>query len=736
MDLSTLNTEQMAAVLTIRGPLLVLAGAGSGKTRVITYRLAYMLREGIRARNILAVTFTNKAAFEMRERAKGLAGKRARGSTISTFHALGSRILRTFPEKVGLKKGFTITDGGEQIGSLRRILRELKIDDRRFDCAEIMSVISQAKNAGLNAEGFRASGGDLSEYHVPGFDGDKDWDDEYRLAAIEAYERYELMLRNQNLVDFDDLLLLTLHLIRGDDEIREMLQDKWRYIMVDEYQDTNGAQLDLMKLLAGERRNLCVVGDDDQSIYGWRGADLTNILSFEHQFEGAKVVMLETNYRSTGNILAVANAIIEKNAERYGKTLKAHAGQGDPVKIVAMEDEDGEAEELARTVTALVAAKVSLSDIAVLYRSNVQSRAIELAFRTEQIRYRVVGGMDLFDRKEIKDALAYLKLLNNPEDEQALRRIINYPPRGIGETTLKRIDDWARSRHMAMPDALEHLAEIPNVSDKAANALHEFTAMMTAHRKLLKRQKASTVAKKILDVVGLESVVFAATDNAASAARRVDNVREIVRQVERYEQRVKKHKKYQKREEEMVEAIKRKQADEGLSQEEQDELDFIDEDLVDLDLQASLEGFLSDLLLSGWQEGDSKKEDKDEEVVLSTIHASKGLEWPHVFMVGVEEELLPHRRTLQGDGDVAEERRLAYVAVTRARQQLTMSYTSNRTRYGKVVPTVRSRFLEDLPDEVVLRKEGDMAPERTEDEKEEIALDWRKKIRAQLGIEG
>jgi len=735
LDLSTLNREQLQAVLTTEGPLLVLAGAGSGKTRVITFRLAYLIREGVRAKNILAVTFTNKAAFEMRERAKGLAGKRVRGSTISTFHALGSRILRTFPDKVGLKKGFTITDGGEQIGSLRRILRELRIDDRRFDAGAIMAVISQAKNAGMDAERFRAAGGDLGAHHVPGFDADKDWDDEYRAAAIEAYARYELMLRAQNLVDFDDLLLLTLHLVQKEAEVRELLQDKWRYLMIDEYQDTNGAQLDLMRVLAGERQNLCVVGDDDQSIYGWRGADLKNILSFEQHFDGAKVVMLETNYRSTGNILAVANAIIEKNTERYGKTLKPHAGEGDPVKVVSMEDEESEAEEVARTVLNLLSAKVPLSDIAVLYRSNVQSRPIELAFRTAQIRYRVVGGMDLFDRKEIKDALAYLKLLNNPEDEQALRRIVNYPPRGIGDTTLKRVDDWARREHMALPDALAHVERVPGVSDKAANALHEFNQLMTKHRRLLRRQKASTVAKKLIDAVELESVVFASTDNAASAARRVDNVREIVRQVERYEQRVKKNKKYQQREAELLEAMRKKQAEEGLSEEEQEDLDLVDDDLVDLDMQASLEGFLSDLLLGGWQDGDSGKEDKDDVVVLSTIHASKGLEWPHVFMVGVEEELLPHRRTLEGDGDVAEERRLAYVAVTRAREQLTISYTQNRTRYGKIIPMTRSRFLEELPEDSVARKEGDMAPERTEEEKEAIAQDWRQKIRAQLGIE-
>ena len=727
LDLSTLNREQLEAVLTTQGPVLVLAGAGSGKTRVITFRLAYLIREGVRAKNILAVTFTNKAAFEMRERAKALAGKGVRGATISTFHALGSRILRTFPDKVGLQKGFTITDGGEQIGSLRRILRNLRIDDRRFDAGAIMAVISQAKNAGMNAAAFRAAGGDLGAHHVPGFDADKDWDDEYRAAAIESYDRYEAMLKAQNLVDFDDLLLLTLCLLKEDDEIRGLLQHKWRFLMIDEYQDTNGAQLELMRILAGERQNLCAVGDDDQSIYGWRGADLKNILSFESHFAGAKVVKLETNYRSTGFILDVANSIIEKNTDRYGKRLKAHAGQGDRVKLVAMEDEDAEAEEVARAVLGLIAANTRLSDIAVLYRSNVQSRPIELALRTAQIRYRVVGGMDLFDRKEIKDALSYIKYLNNSEDEQALRRILNYPPRGIGDTTIKKIDDWARQRHQPFGDALRHVRDVPGIPDKAEEAVQAFLSVIDQHKKYLKRQKASTVAKKLLDAVGLEAAVFASTDNASGAARRVDNVREIVRQIERYEQRVKNTAKRRAYEAEL---------DKALDEDDEDDDDDVKlEDLIDPEAHASLEGFLSDLLLSGWEDGGSSKEDKDELVVLSTIHASKGLEWPHVFLVGVEEELLPHRRTLEGEGDVSEERRLAYVAVTRAREQLTVSYAKSRTRYGRIVPTTRSRFLEELPDEAVERREGDMRPERTEEEKTAIELDWRAKIRAQLGIE-
>ncbi len=709
LDLDSLNREQLEAVLTTEGPLLVLAGAGSGKTRVITFRLAHLLEKGVYPKQILAVTFTNKAAFEMKDRARRMAGKSVRGATISTFHALGAQILRAYPERVGLRAGFTISDAADQLGTLRRILRSLRIDDRRFDVQRIMAAISHAKNAGLDPRRFRAAGGHLSS-------NDPLDSDEYRVAAIEAYDRYQENLRAQNVVDFDDLLILTVRLLADDSDVLLRLLHRWRYLMIDEYQDTNGAQLELMRLLAGERRNLCVVGDDDQSIYGWRGADVANILSFGEHFPGAKIVKLETNYRSTARILDVANAIISQNPKRFDKRLKPAAEQGDPVRVVSLEDEDTEAQEVTNAILALIAKGTKSSEIAVLFRSNVQSRPFELAFRAAQLRYRVVGGMDLFDRKEIKDALGYLRFLHNADDEQSLRRIINYPPRGIGDTTVARLDDWAREQHLSLLDVLPRV-NATTVPDKAAQAITELLATFNTHRKMLRRMKPSTVAKRLFEAAGLEANLFASSDSAATAARRVDNVREILKQIERYESRTKAQAKWS--------------AWEEATDTEADDDDLFESAPVDQD--PTLDGFLRDLALGGFEEG-GQREDKDEAIVLSTIHAAKGLEWPHVFLVGCEEELLPHRRTLEGDGEIEEERRLAYVAVTRARRHLTLSYALHRARFGKIMPRDRSRFLENLPDDAVVRREGQVKQDETPEEKEAVARDWMQKIRSQLGI--
>ena len=621
LDLSTLNPAQLEAVLTTEGPVLVLAGAGSGKTRVITYRLANLIQGGVRARNILCVTFTNKAAFEMKERAQKLVGRALRGVTISTFHALGAQILRLFPEKVGLRPGFTITDSGEQIGTLRRILRSLHIDDRQFDAKRILAVVGAAKNAGFDADRFRAAEGNLPTPVSALELKDEVLAAEYRVAAIEAYTQYESALKTQNVVDFDDLLLLTLGLLRSDSDVRERLQRKWHYIQVDEYQDTNGAQLDLVRGVAGEARNLCVVGDDDQSIYGWRGADIANILGFERHFPGAKIIKLEMNYRSTGHILSVANAIIAQNPNRFDKTLKPAAEEGQAVKVVAVEDEDEEAEQVAATALSLIAGGVAAKDIAVLYRSNVQSRPLELALRTAHVPYRVVGGLDLFDRKEVKDCLSYLRLLNNPLDEQALRRVINFPPRGIGDGTVKKLDDYARNCGRTLCDVLDEADSVPGLTARACDAVAEFADILNRHRKKLERVKPSTVAKRLIEAVRLEETLFESSDNGVVAARRVDNVRDIVRQIERYEQRLKR--KAERADEALrAERIMAEAAAEPAADEDEEDED--DWGAFDAQDGVSLSGFLSDLALTGWDDDSGSKEDRDEAVVLSTIHAAKG----------------------------------------------------------------------------------------------------------------
>ncbi|MCC7386026.1 MAG: UvrD-helicase domain-containing protein [Deltaproteobacteria bacterium] len=715
LDLETLNREQREAVLTTEGPLLVLAGAGSGKTRVITYRLAKLIQDGIKPRQILAVTFTNKAAWEMRVRARNLVGKSLRGATLSTFHALGVRILRDHVEQAGLRAGFTITDAGDQVGTIRRILRDLRIDDRKFDAKRILSAISRAKNAGLDAGAFRER---IEELSIPELK-----DDDYRLAAIECYARYERSLRAQNVVDFDDLLLLTQRLLERDAEVLEKLRRRWHFLMIDEYQDTNGAQLTLMRLLAGDRQNLCVVGDDDQSIYGWRGADIENILRFGQHFPKAKVIKLETNYRSTGNILAVANAIIEQNTRRHDKRLRPAADLGSKVRVVAADDEEAEAAMIAEAINDLSAGGAVPSEIAVLFRSNVQSRPVELALRTAGIAYRVVGGMDLFERREIRDLLGYLRLLDNPDDEQSLRRIINYPPRGIGDGSLEKIDDWARERGLPLQDGLAQVYEIEGVSPKAADAITTFLALMDEHRKLLRRRKIGTVARKLVEAIAIESALLGSSDSPSVSARRVDNVRDILKLIDRYEER--------KKSERARNAV--------LTAPPPTEVDGVEVDLGPADddeplEEATLTGFLGDLALGARDEGGSRK-DRDDQVLLSTIHAAKGLEWKHVFLIGVEEELMPHARTVDVDGEVEEERRLAYVAVTRARQRLTASWARSRTRYGRIVPRERSRFLEGLPEDAVEYYDGEVKEARTVEEKEEIAQSYMAQIRARLGLE-
>ena len=737
VDLSGLNPEQLEAVITTEGPLLVLAGAGSGKTRVITFRLARLISTlRVDPRAILCVTFTNKAALEMKQRAKQLVGRSVRGTTISTFHALGARILRAHPDAVGLREGFTITDGSEQLGTLRRILRTLRIDDRRFDAKRIMALISSAKNAGVDPAGFRELEGEL-----PGLPSSMQEDEDYQLATIEVYERYQRALELQNVVDFDDLLLLTTRLLQNRPDVQRRLQARWRYLMVDEYQDTNGAQLDMVRALTGPQRNLCVVGDDDQSIYGWRGADVRNILGFEEHFEGAKRLMLLTNYRSTGHILHLANAVISLNPGRYDKALRPASHDGEKVTVTSMEDEDAEAEQVAARILSVVESGTAPADVAILYRSNVQSRPIELALRAAHVPYRVVGGMDMFDKREVKDALSYLRVLHNPDEEQALRRIVNWPPRGIGDTTMKKVDGFARDAQLSLLDAMARVDEIEEISARAATAVLELVALFRSHRRLLQRQKASTVTKKLFAAVGMEGHLFQTSDDAASAERRVENVRAVVRQLERYEQRTKKQAKKAELEAKLGPALFGQDAAAGEGLDEPALPPGFD-DGVDLDLEGdedlapeaelgSLQGFLADLALAGFEDGKTK-EDRDDKVVLSTIHAAKGLEWPHVFTVGWEEELLPHKRTLDDGGEIAEERRLAYVAITRAKAFLTISWARQRARYGQVVKRTRSRFLEDLPEEHVRMQDGNVRPPRTEEEEKAIAMDWMAKIKADL----
>ncbi|HEX9573887.1 MAG TPA: UvrD-helicase domain-containing protein, partial [Myxococcales bacterium] len=455
LDLSRLNPQQRAAVLQTEGPVLVLAGAGSGKTRVIAHRVVHLLDRGVPARAILAVTFTNKAAAEMRERIARLAGdrQRCRGLTVSTFHAFGVRVLRDQGARLGLPERFAIFDAGDQGALVKRLLREVKVDDRRFDLGRVLSILSRLRTSG-----------------EPGHP-----DDEYELIAAELLPRYELGLRTMGAVDFDDLLLLPLRLF-DDREVLDQYQRRYRYLLVDEYQDTNEAQFRLLSLLAGVRRNLCAVGDDDQSIYAWRGAQVRNILGFEAKFPGARAVFLEQNYRSTGAILEAANAVIGKNPGRKAKRLWTDRGRGANVRVVCAPDDDAEARYVADEVLRVAYEdKVPLGEIAVLYRTNAQARPLEEALRLSGVRYRVVSGTSLFDRKEVRDLIAYLRAALNPRDEVSLLRIVNVPARGIGDQTVARAQELARARGVQVWEVLcAGAAELAHAAERIA----EFVALL------------------------------------------------------------------------------------------------------------------------------------------------------------------------------------------------------------------------------------------------------------------
>jgi len=670
LDLSQLNPQQRAAVLQTEGPVLVLAGAGSGKTRVIAHRVVHLLDQGVPARAILAVTFTNKAAAEMRERIVRLAGdpekhnfffgrQRCRGLTVSTFHAFGVRVLREHGARLGLPERFAIFDAGDQGALVKRLLREVKVDDRRFDLARVIAILSRLRTSG-----------------EPGRP-----DDEYELIAAELLPRYELGLRAMGAVDFDDLLLLPLRLL-DDREVLEHYQRRYRYLLVDEYQDTNEAQFRLLSLLAGVRRNLCAVGDDDQSIYAWRGAQVRNILGFDAKFPGGHEVFLEQNYRSTGAILGAANAVIGKNPGRKPKRLWTDRGRGANVRVVSASDDDAEARYVADEVLRVAYEdKVPLGEIAVLYRTNAQARPLEEALRLSGVRYRVVGGTSLFDRKEVRDLIAYLRAALNPKDEVSLLRIVNVPARGIGDQTVARAQELARARGAPVWEVLRAGApELAHASERIAG----FAALLERYGERLTRSGFSGAARDLCEEVGLFEEARRGAQSAQAQARRVEALEGILRQLAEFEQRGR-----------AAGPTTTATPTATLPPDEDDTL------------PSGLPGYLARLAL------DSKDADGDpgDAVTLMTLHGAKGLEWRCVFLCGLEEGLLPHsgrgfddasaEASAEGVANLEEERRLAYVGMTRARERLTLTRAAKRLRRGKLVPRTPSRFLDDLPAELV-----------------------------------
>jgi DNA helicase-2/ATP-dependent DNA helicase PcrA len=636
VDLSHLNPPQREAVLTTEGPLLVLAGAGSGKTRVITHRICHLLDKKVPARAILAVTFTNKAAAEMKERVVHMAGQRALGVTLSTFHAFGAEVCRQHLSKLGFPKKFAIVDTGDQLALVRRAMRERQIDDKTFDPRRVLTLISRAKNSGRVPEPKPEGQGD-----------------ELDLVAHLVFPLYQLALKAQGAVDFDDLLVFPSQLFAQDPEVKAKYAGRFRYVMVDEYQDTNKAQLELLMHLGGEHRNVCVVGDDDQCIYSWRGAEVRNILDFERLFPGGKAVRLEQNYRSTQLILDAANAVIEKNPDRRPKRMWSEVKAGPKITVVAAPSEEEEARWVAGEVKRAIAEGVSPDEIAILYRVNGQSRFLEEYLRERQVRYEVIGGSEFFDRREVKDVIAYFKVIANPKDEVSLLRIVNVPSRGIGDVTMERLTAWALANEVPLWTALGRAAEVDTLPQGAAEKVAEFVALIERYRRAFNKGNLAAVTRELLGEIDFVGTARASAPSLAAGDRKAKAVAQVIDSLEAYEKR------------------------EGP--------------------KASLLTYLNRLALDTRDEEDEPQHLAGR-VTMMTLHGAKGLEWKLVFMVGLEEDLLPHSGMQGEPPNPQEERRLCYVGMTRARERLVMTRATQRIKRGREVPRTPSRFLADIPE--------------------------------------
>jgi DNA helicase-2/ATP-dependent DNA helicase PcrA len=630
--LDGLNEAQRTAAEQIQGPLLVLAGAGTGKTRTITYRMAHMLSEGIPPEQILAVTFTNKAATEMQQRIANLVGlEQAERLTVGTFHSICCRALREHAPEIGLPKWFTICDAADQQTAVKTAMRDLRIPEKSIRPRLAQSRISLLKNQLESPDEYAA----------------RTAGDENTIAHI--YARYEENLRRQKLLDFDDLLIFTLKLLREHKGVLKQFRNRWRYIMVDEYQDTNGPQYEIVKLLAGTRKNLCVVGDDDQSIYSWRGADVRKILGFEKHFPGAKIVRLETNYRSTKQILEAANRVIQNNIARHPKVLRSHIGEGEEVVMMEMLDEEDEAGFIASEILFQVnREEACYSDYAILFRTQTQPRTFEARLRASNIPYRLVGGMSFFDRKEVRDILSYIKLLVNPDDESSLLRIINCPPRGVGKTTIERVLAWATAQGISVNQAFGQANKIEGVPAKGGKAVTHLLSQLDSVKK--SGGSLVDVLKALVSRIDYRAEVERCYPDLEARQVRWAAIEEIFNFAENHERRTKK---------------------------------------------ASLGSFLEELALSAAEDREEQKDSEGDKVTLMTLHAAKGLEFPCVYLVGVEEGILPHARSLE-EGTEDEERRLMYVGITRAQKTLTISCARERARFGKREAREPSRFWKEM----------------------------------------
>jgi DNA helicase II / ATP-dependent DNA helicase PcrA len=636
--LNGLNPEQQNAVKATDGPLLLMAGAGSGKTRVLTHRIAYLIVEKrVNPYNILAITFTNKAAREMKERIRKMMGGASEEIWISTFHSMCVRILRRDIDRMGFNRNFTILDTTDQQSVIKAILKDKNLDPKKNDPRAILGSISSAKNELIGPEEYEKSAGGYFEQTIS-----------------EVYKDYQKRLRKNNALDFDDLIMMTIQLFQRVPEVLEYYQRKFQYIHVDEYQDTNRAQYMLVKLMASRFRNLCVVGDSDQSIYRWRGADIANILSFEKDYPNATVILLEQNYRSTKRILLAANKVIENNLNRKKKNLWTENPEGNKLVYYRADSEQGEAQFVAGKIKELTRdTNYLLSNIAILYRTNAQSRVMEEVLLKSTIDYTIVGGIKFYDRKEIKDMLAYLRLISNPDDDISLQRVINVPKRGIGSSSLDKIADFAAMHDISLYQALASV-ELLGLSPKITKAAAQFRDLIRNYTNMQEFLSVTELVEDVLEKTGYKEMLNA--EKSLEAQSRLENLEELLSVTKNFE---------------------------------------------DSSEDKSLVAFLTDLALVADIDSLDEDGEKTDAITLMTLHSAKGLEFPVVFLIGMEEGVFPHSRSLMEEAEMEEERRLAYVGITRAEQTLFLTNAQMRTLYGRTSMNPASRFISEIPEDLI-----------------------------------
>lgn len=640
LDYNTLNDRQLEAVKTTEGPLLVIAGAGSGKTRVLTYRIAYLISEkNVKPYNILAITFTNKAAKEMKERVEGLVGDATNDIWISTFHSACVRILRRDIDKLEYDKNFVIFDSADQKTLIKECLKEVNLDEKLFPVQYIIAEISKAKNSLVEPKEY------LNTYQT-----------DFRLSKVGAvYSLYQKKLKLNNALDFDDIIMKTIKLFMENPEVLSYYQQKFKYVLVDEYQDTNTAQFTLVSLIAAGTGNVCVVGDDDQSIYGWRGADIANILNFEKQFAGAKTIKLEQNYRSTSNILNAANEVIKNNKGRKSKRLWTENGDGEKIVFTPADNEHQEGMNIVNKIKELrLRENRKYSDFGILYRMNAQSRVIEEFLMSEAIPYKVVGGQKFYDRKEIKDIIAYLRVLYNPSDFMSIRRVINVPKRGIGKTSIDNIQEYATANSMSGWQVIENISTIPGLT-RSVGAINEFCKCIHDLMNVAVGEnaiKVSELIKKVIEDTGYMAELE--SEDTVENQTRIENLMEFVSVAVEFEK--------------------------------ESEATTLGEFLESISLVSDID----------------ETDENEDSVTLMTLHSAKGLEFPIVFIPGLEEGIFPSYRSMDEDPEVEEERRLCYVGITRAREELYISASATRTLFGNTSYNKPSRFLKEIPEDLIV----------------------------------